>query len=195
MIVTKHTGEFIFNNGYLTKLITNKTKHGNKGLSLKLIYSFIFEVHHNQYLKKKKKIRLLVLNLKKKKIKKNILLKLIVMQTAYSSIMIINKNLTNKVDLTFGILKPIIFINKVKTKRATFVPILKRSQQPRINKAIHIFLKYALVTKVFKKFIPKLLTAEYIRVNNYKSKCIKEKFFQYKVLSNNFYSLLYKYKK
>jgi hypothetical protein len=194
MIATKYIGEFIFNNGYLTKLITNKTKHGNKGLSLKLIYSFIFEVHHNQYLKKNKKITLLILKLKKKK-KKKTLLKLIVTHSSYSSLMIINKNLTNKINLTFAIIKPIIFINKLKTNRITFLPVLKKKQQPRINKTIHIFLKYALVTKVFKKFIPKLLIDDYVRVNKYKSQCIKEKFFYYKVLSNNFYSLLYKYKK
>jgi hypothetical protein len=107
----------------------------------------------------------------------------------------INKNLTNKINLTFGIIKPIIFITKSKIKKVTFSPVLKRDQQYRTNKAIHIFLKYALVTKVFKEFIPKLLIDEYIRIGNYKSKCIKEKFFYYKVLSNNFYNLLYKYKK
>jgi hypothetical protein len=115
--------------------------------------------------------------------------------SSYTNLIIINKNLTNKINLTFKIIKPIIFINKLKTKRITYWPVLKKQQQPRINKTIHIFLKYALVTKAFKKFIPKLLIDEYIRVNNYKSQCIKEKFFYYKVLSNNFYSLLYKYKK
>jgi hypothetical protein len=193
MIVKKYIGEFIFNNGYLTKLITNKTKHGNKGLSLKLIYSFIFQIHHNQYLKKKKKIRLLVLNLKKKK-KKKIMLKLILSYSSHGNLILINENLTNKINLTFAIIKPIIFINKLKTKRVTFLPILKKSQQLRVNKAIYIFLKYALINKVFKKFIPKLLIDEYIRIGNYKSQCIKEKFFYYKVLSKNFYSLLYKYK-
>jgi hypothetical protein len=83
----------------------------------------------------------------------------------------------------------------MKAKKVTFLPVLKKDQQPRINKAIHIFLKYALLSKAFKKFIPKLLVDEYARVNNYKSKCIKEKFFYYKVLSNNFHSLLRKYKK